>query len=353
MSIFVIAEVGVNHNGSVELACELADSAKEAGADAVKYQTFLPEQIVTKAAAAARYQTENTAEENQYELLRQLALPLEAFKKIKAHCDKIGIEFLSTPFDSLSLKEIVPLVKAIKISSGDATNIPFLREAARTGRPIILSTGMCTMEEIQEAVAMVRDYQKEGVTQHSALPPLTVLHCTTDYPCPYEDVHLNAMQSIASVLRCPVGYSDHTAGIEISIAAAALGATVIEKHITKDRCLEGPDHQASIEPSELKTMIQAIRHVEAALGKTQKAISPRETEHRKVARKSIVAGRPITKGEPFSEQNLNLKRPGTGIAPRHWDTLIGKKAGQNYQEDDLIVDEFLAYEDLRNENELL
>ena len=319
MSIRIIAEAGVNHNGSMELAKKMVDKAKEAGADYIKFQTFQPEKLVSKYAAKAEYQKKTTgSEESQLEMLKKLALTREDFRELKDYCKEAGIGFISTPFDLESIDFLERLdMDFWKVPSGEITNLPYLIKIAKTGRPIVMSTGMCQMEEIEEALTWLK---KSGAGE------ITLLHCNTQYPTPMEDVNLNAMQSLRRQFQLPVGYSDHTQGIEVPIAAVALGATVIEKHFTLDQTMEGPDHMASLAPEELTAMVRGIRNIEKALGDGEKGVTPSEMANRTVARKSIVAAGSIRKGEPFTETNLTVKRPGNGISPMNWFEVLGKVA---------------------------
>lgn len=329
MSVYIIAEAGVNHNGSVELAKALIDKAKEAGVDCIKFQTFVSENIVSKNASKAEYQKQQTdSKESQYNMLKRLELSFDEFVILRDYCKEKDIEFLSTAFDFDSIEFLARLgMKIWKIPSGEITNLPYLIKIARLGKPIFLSTGMSTMEEIRAAVSVLRQYGSGEIT---------LLHCTTEYPAPYEDVNLKAINTIRDEFNIRIGYSDHTKGIEIPIAAVALGATVIEKHFTLDRNLEGPDHKASLEPNELKAMASAIRNVEDALGSGEKKPVKSEVKNLAIVRKSILAKRRIAKGELFTEENLTVKRPGTGISPMKWFELIGKKASRDFEEDELI-----------------
>ena len=328
--IYVIAEAGVNHNGNIEIAKEMVDRAVEAGADAVKFQTFKADKLVCKKAEKAAYQKAGTAaEESQYEMLKKLELSERMHMDLMEYCDKKRIRFLSTPFDTDSLRLLVELgIPIIKIPSGEITNLPYLKAVARTGKEVLLSTGMSSLAEVREAVWLLK---KNGTRK------ITVLHCNTQYPTPMEDVNLNAMLTIRNELHVPVGYSDHSEGIEVAIAAAALGAEVIEKHFTLDRGMEGPDHKASIEPSGLKQMIKCIRNIEKALGSSEKKAGASERENLAVVRKSIVAAKNIHSGEVFSEDNLTVKRPGTGISPMNWYEIIGKRAEKDYMADEIII----------------
>lgn len=327
--IKIIAEAGVNHNGDLGLAKNLALKAKEAGADIIKYQTFVPEKIVTHTAEKAGYQKETTGgQESQLDMLRKLALSKEAFKELKKYCEEIGIRFLSTAFDMDSIEFLHELGCDLwKIPSGEITNLPYLRRIASFGQPIIMSTGMATMEEIGEALdALKRNGAKD----------ITLLHCTTAYPAPYDQINLKAMNTLASQFDVPAGYSDHSQGISVPCAAAALGATVLEKHFTLDRNMDGPDHKASLEPEELKQMVDSIRIIECSLGDGQKRPTELELENSKVARKSIVASRNIKKGEILTEENITTKRPGTGISPMLWDIIIDTEAVKDFKEDEQI-----------------
>ena len=334
MSIIIIAEAGVNHNGSLAAAKQMVLAARNAGADYIKFQTFSPEKLVSVYAEKAEYQKQTTGtEESQLEMLKKLALTQEDFLELKTYCRQQGIGFLSTPFDLDSIHFLDKLnMDFWKLPSGEITNLPYLLEIAGTGKPVVMSTGMCGMEEIRQAV----DCLKKAGT-----PEITLLHCNTEYPTPMEDVNLKAMITMEKEFCLPVGYSDHTRGIEIPVAAAALGACVLEKHFTLDRGMEGPDHQASLEPEELKAMVTAVRNVEEALGSGKKEPSQSEQTNRAVARKSIVAKCRIKKGERFSEENLTVKRPGTGISPMRWPELMGQTADRDYAEDELIGKDIL------------
>lgn len=335
MSIRIIAEAGVNHNGNMELAKKMVVKAKEAGADYIKFQTFQPEKLVSKYADKAEYQKKTTGgEESQLEMLKKLALTQEDFRELKDYCEQVGIGFISTPFDLDSIDFLESLdMDFWKIPSGEITNLPYLIKIAKTGRPIVMSTGMCQMEEIEDALTWLK---KSGAAE------ITLLHCNTQYPTPMEDVNLNAMQSLKRQFHLSVGYSDHTQGIEVPIAAAALGAAVIEKHFTLDQTMEGPDHMASLAPEELSAMVRGIRNIEKALGDGEKGVTPSEMTNRAVARKSIVAAGSIRKGEQFTEDNLTVKRPGNGISPMNWFEVLGKTAKRDYIEDELIAEEELS-----------
>lgn len=353
---YIIAEAGVNHNGSIDMAMGLIDAAADAGADAVKFQTFRAEDLVSHSAAKADYQTRATgAAESQFEMLKKLELTEAAHRELIRHCEKKGVQFLSTPFDLKSLSFLAGSldISRLKIPSGELTNGPLLLGAARTGKPIILSTGMGTLAEVETALGAV----SFGYTSHKEAVPsieafmeayrseagqmalrekVVLLHCTTEYPAPMKDVNLRAMETLRSSFGLPVGFSDHTTGIAISIAAAALGATIIEKHITLDRRLPGPDHRASLEPYEFKELVAAVASIEAAMGSSLKAPAPSEIKNISVARKSIVAGRAIKKGEIFTEENLTAKRPGTGLSPMYYWELIGSAAKRDYSIDEPV-----------------
>lgn len=326
--VLIIAEAGVNHNGSLEMAKKLVDTAKECGADIVKFQTAKLDSLVSKSAHMADYQKTNMGiEESQKDMLKNLLLTFDEFVELSAYCKKVGIMFLSTPFDIESIKFLNTMQNLWKIPSGEITNYPYLVEIGKTGKQVIISTGMADMEEISDAIKVLED---------NGTKDITVLHCTTEYPAPIEDVNLRVMSSMKDAFGYPVGYSDHTQGIEVDLAAVALGATVIEKHFTLDRNLPGPDHKASLEPAELKAMIAGIRKIELALGTQEKKPSNAEMKNRLVARKSIVAKTDIKCGELLSECNITTKRPGSGINPMLWNEIIGTKAIRDFQEDELI-----------------
>lgn len=327
--VFIIAEAGVNHNGDINIAKQLIEKAALAGADAVKFQTFKTENLVCKNAKKAEYQSQTTDKsESQFEMLKRLELTGVMHEILIAHCEKCGIQFLTTPFDMDSLNLIMEYgIEPIKIPSGDLTNYPFLKKIGETGKPVILSTGMSTMEEVKATVELLKK---------SGSGPITVLHCNTEYPTPMSDVNLRAMLTLQEELGVEIGYSDHTLGIEIPIAAVALGATVIEKHFTLDKTMEGPDHKASLEPLELAAMVQAIRNIELALGTGEKVPSKSEQKNTAVARKSIVAAMDIFAGEILTEDKLTTKRPGNGISPMEWEKLIGKKVTRDYKADEMI-----------------
>lgn len=329
MGIIIIAEAGVNHNGSIELAKQMVINAKEAGADYVKFQTFVPENLVSKYAQKAEYQKETTGDqENQLDMLKKLALSQQDFIELKEYCEAVGIGFLSTPFDMESMAFLATLdMDFWKLPSGEITNLPYLVQIAKTGKPVVMSTGMCELEEVREALKWLR---KSGAGK------ITLLHCNTQYPTPMEDVNLNVMKTLREEFQVEVGYSDHTTGVEVPIAAAALGATIIEKHFTLDKDMEGPDHRASLNPEELKAMVSAIRNIEKALGNVEKKPSFSEKSNIAVARKSIVAKRPIRKDEIFTEENITVKRPGTGISPMCWYEILGQMAKRDYVEDEVL-----------------
>lgn len=328
MSIFIIAEAGVNHNGSLNLAFKLVDAAKAAGADCIKFQTFKAEKLVARSARKAEYQRETTGDSSQQDMLKKLELSYNEFIELKNYCEKREICFLSTPFDFDSIDFLNTLNMPFwKIPSGEITNLPYLLALAKTGKPVVMSTGMCEIKEIE---ASVRVLKENGVSD------IRLLHCNTEYPTPFEDVNLKAMQTLKNEFGLEIGYSDHTRGIEVPIAAAALGATIIEKHFTLDRNMEGPDHKASLEPQELAKMVKSIRNIELALGSGRKEPSPSEKKNIVIARKSIVAGTSIKKGEIFSENNITVKRPGSGISPMKWFDVLGRQAKRDFAEDELI-----------------
>lgn len=329
----IIAEAGVNHNGSIELAKKLVDAAAEAGADYVKFQTFKANKIASKQAQKAAYQKQSTdVSESQLDMLKRLELDENAHLELIAYCKEKNIAFLSTAFDFESIELLQKLgITLGKIPSGELTNLPFLRKMAKAFPEIILSTGMANMEEVK---ATIYALLQAGTKKEN----LTILHCNTEYPTPFQDVNLKAMWTIEKELNVPIGYSDHTLGIEVPIAAVAMGAKVIEKHFTLDRNMEGPDHKASLEPSELKSMIASIRNIEMALSGTgDKLTSNSEQTNKEIARKSIVASKKIAIGEALTEENITVKRPGNGISPMLWDIVIGQKAPRSFEEDELII----------------
>ena len=327
----IIAEAGVNHNGSMEYAKRLIDIASEADADYVKFQTFKAETLVTKIADKAEYQKEITdTDESQFEMIKKLELDRKAHEELVEYCKIKDIRFLSTAFDHNSIELLAELnIPLFKIPSGEITNLPYLRHIGRMGKPIIMSTGMSTLDEVHNALNILIESGAEK-------EQITILHCNTEYPTPMKDVNLKAMLTIKDELGVNIGYSDHTLGIEVPIAAVAMGATVIEKHFTLDRTLPGPDHAASLEPNELKDMVNAIRNIEKAMGNGIKKPSPSEIKNMPITRKSIVAKKIIIKGEKFTEENLIVKRPGTGISPMDWENVVGSLANRAYEMDDLI-----------------
>lgn len=329
MSVYIIAEAGVNHNGQLDLALKLCDAAKEAGVDAVKFQTWKTENIVTAQARQAAYQTENTGvEESQFDMLKKLELSYDHFRYIQDYCKKIGIDFLSTPDEEESLEFLVSLgLPFIKVGSGEVTNIPYLRKIGACRMPVILSTGMSNIAQ----VATAYDTLLQAGTKEVSL-----LHCTTNYPCPMDEVNLKAMVTLRDAFKCHVGYSDHTMGTEVPVAAVALGAEIIEKHFTLDRTMDGPDHKASLEPQELKLMVQQIRNIEAALGDGIKRPNKSEAENAKVVQKSILAKRAIKMGEILTQDNLTVKRAGEGIPASLWDSVVGCYAIKDYVTDEPI-----------------
>ncbi len=331
MNVLIIAEAGVNHNGDLALARQLIDVAAEAGADLVKFQTFSADRLVTTHAKKADYQIQTTdAGESQHAMIRRLELTRDMHEALIAHCKVRGIRFFSTGFDLDSIDLLVELgLDCLKIPSGEITNLPYLRHVGRYGKQVIISTGMATLGEIEAAL----DVLEQAGTPRDRI---TVLHCNTEYPTPMADVNLRAMLTIRDAFGVAVGYSDHTQGIEVAIAAVALGATVIEKHFTLDRNLPGPDHKASLEPDELKAMVAAIRNIEQAMGDGIKRPSASEAKNKPIARKSLVAACAIRAGECFNETNLAVKRPGTGLSPMRWDEVLGRKAPRDFAPDELI-----------------
>lgn len=328
MGVFIIAEAGVNHNGSFELAYKLVDAAKNAGVDCIKFQTFKSKNLVSHTAKKAEYQKVTTGDSSQQDMLKKLELSYDEFLALKDYCDQVGICFLSTPFDVDSIEFLNTINMPFwKIPSGEVTNLPYLLALAKTGKPVVMSTGMCEMEEIEAAIKVLRE---------NGTKEIRLLHCNTEYPTPFEDVNLKAMQTMRDAFGLEVGYSDHTKGIEVPVAAVALGATVIEKHFTLDCDMEGPDHKASLEPDELAAMVKSIKHIELAIGSGDKIPSSSEKKNIAVARKSIVAKTSIKAGEAFTEENITVKRPGTGISPMRWFDVLGKVATRNYEEDELI-----------------
>ncbi len=330
-NVFIIAEAGVNHNGSLEIAKNLIDAAANAGADAVKFQSFKAEKLVCKSAAKAQYQQQSVADhESQFDMLKKLELNDAAHHSIIHYCCEKNIQFLSTPFDHDSIDFLANAGMSIfKVPSGEITNLPYLRKVARVANEVILSTGMATLGEVESALTHLMN---AGLARHQ----ITVLHATTEYPCPMDEVNLRAMQTMREAFQVKVGYSDHTPGIEVASAAVAMGACVIEKHFTLDRTMVGPDHKASLEPSELTAMIRAIRHISMALGDGIKKPEKSEMKNIFISRKSIVANASINIGDIFSADNLTVKRPGNGISPMRWDEIIGQVAQKNYTQDEQL-----------------
>ena len=331
MSVFIIAEAGVNHDGSIDNAYRLIDVAVEAGADAIKFQTFKAESLVLKNVDKANYQKQTTNEsESQFEMIKRLELSVDAHKKLIKYCNEKNIIFLSSPFDHESIDLLNELqLQIFKIPSGEITNLPYLRHIGSLNKKVLLSTGMSNLQEVGDALTIL-------INAGTKKEDITVLHANTMYPTPMEDVNLNAMLTIQRKFGVDVGYSDHTLGLEVDIAAVAIGASVIEKHFTLDKSMEGPDHKASLEPEELKAMVSAIRNIEKALGSSEKKPSPSESVNIDVVRKSIIASASIKKGEILSDNNVTAKRPGAGISPMKWDKVIGTVASKDYQMDDLI-----------------
>jgi N,N'-diacetyllegionaminate synthase len=329
---FIIAEVGVNHNAVLDMAHRLIDAAVVAGADAIKFQTAIPELVATNLAQKAGYQKMTSGtEESQLEMIRRIHFPLDVYEGLKQRCESKGILFFSSAFDMVSLAFLAKLGQTLhKVPSGEITNLPYLRAIGSYGRPVILSTGMATMDEIKDAIAVL---EKEGLPRKK----ITVLHCNTEYPTPMQDVNLRAMRTIAEAFDVAVGYSDHTDGIEVSVAAVALGACVIEKHLTLDCNLPGPDHKASLEPHQFQAMVNAIRNIELAIGDAAKQPSPSELRNKPLARRSLVAATSIKVGETFTTHNVVAKRPGTGLSPMRWDDVIGHPAPRDFEPDEFIT----------------
>ncbi len=330
--VIIIAEAGVNHNGNLAMAQEMVRVAKQCGADYVKFQTAVPELVISTIAPKAEYQKETTGnEQSQLEMCKAIHLPLSDYEGLNELCHKEDIGFMSTPFDLVSIDCLAALnMDYWKIPSGEITNLPYLRKIARTGGKVILSTGMSTLAEVEAAVKVLTD---NGLTRQD----ITLLHCTTQYPTPYEAVNLRAMDALRTLGCAGVGYSDHTVGIEVPVAAVAMGATVIEKHFTLDKNLPGPDHRASLDPAELAAMVRAVRNVEQSLGNGEKVVADAERSNIAVARKSIVAARSIKRGEVLTEENITVKRPGNGLSPMLWDSVIGTKAVADFDYDALIT----------------
>lgn len=331
MKTLIIAEAGVNHNGDINIALELVRRAADAGADLIKFQTFQTGRSIARHAPKADYQKQATGiTESQYEMVKKLELSLDDHHRLLEECHRCNIGFFSTAFDRDSHDLLIKLgIDRVKVPSGELTNLPLLRHMTREGLPVILSTGMATLGEIEAALSII---EANGTPRDK----ITILHCTTEYPAPMHEVNLRAMLTLATAFGTKVGYSDHTEGIEVPIAAAALGATIIEKHFTLDRSMPGPDHRASIDPAQLTAMVSAIRNIETALGDGIKTPTASEQRNRLIARKSIVAACPIRAGETFGESNLDTKRPGTGLSPVHWDEVIGRVAKRDFDEDELI-----------------
>lgn len=329
MSVLIIAEAGVNHNGSFELAKKMADVAKAAGADIVKYQTAVPELVISRFAPKAEYQKESTGEaESQLEMVKKIHFGFAEHRKLKEYCDSIGIKYLSTPFDMDSIDFLAGMDMPVwKIPSGEVTNLPYLEKVARLKKPIIMSTGMCEIPEIKAAL---------DVLYSNGADDVTILHCNTEYPTPLKDANVKAMLDIQKNFGTKVGYSDHTLGLEAPLAAVALGATVLEKHFTLDKNMEGPDHAASMSPEELTALVKAIRNTELALGDGVKKVTESEAKNKDVARKSIVAKVPIKAGEVFTTDNITVKRPGNGISPMRWYEVLGQSAKRDFSLDELI-----------------
>ena len=325
----IIAEVGPNHNGKLDLAYKLIDVAVKIGADVEKFQTTIPRLAISKYAQKADYQKNNNKSESQLKMAEKISLKLEDFYKLKKYCIKKKIEFLSTPFDFESIKLLKKLkVRRIKIPSGEINNLPYLIEVAKLKKEIILSTGMSSLKEVKNALKIIKKHSKKN--------KITVLHCTTQYPAPFKDLNLNVIKTLRRELKCDIGYSDHSPGIEASLAAVCLGAKIIEKHITLDKKMKGPDHKASLEPKEFKSMITSIRNIENSFGNYKKKITKSEKKIILIARKSIVASKPIKKGEKFSNDNITVKRPALGLSPMKWFDVIGKRSKKNYSEDQYI-----------------
>ena len=329
MSVLIIAEAGVNHNGNLDLVLKMVDEAKRAGADIVKFQTAIPEKVISKYADKAEYQKKTTGnEESQLEMCKRIHLKLSDYDIIKKYCEEVGIGFLSTPFDLESIDYLEKLgMRLWKIPSGEITNLPYLIKIAKTGKPVIMSTGMSELNEVEEAV---------NVLKENGAGEITLLHCTTEYPAPFESVNLRAMNTLREKFGTEVGYSDHTVGFEVAVAAAVLGASVIEKHFTLNHNMEGPDHKASLEPEEFEVMVNNIRLIEKALGDGVKQPAEAEKKNIAIARKSIVAAKDIKKGEVLTEENITVKRPGSGISPMKWFEVLGTEAVRDFGEDELI-----------------
>lgn len=327
MSVYIIAEAGVNHNGDFDKAKELVVTAKKIGANAIKFQTFKSDSLTIENSPLANYQRKTLNLGNQHQMLKRLELSYEDFKELKNYAKKTGIDFISTAFDLESLDFLNSIGQKIwKVPSGEITNLPFLRKLSQIANNVILSTGMSTLEEVKTAFNLISKNVEK----------ISILHCTSEYPAPLKDVNLRVIEKFRELFKVDIGYSDHTEGITVPLSAVALGATIIEKHFTLDKNAEGPDHKSSLNPNEFRSMIMAIRDLEIALGSSEKVVTPSEQNNRDIVRKSIVASKPIKKGEIFSELNLTTKRPGYGISPMGWDEVIGKKARKNFDKDDFI-----------------
>lgn len=333
MKVLIIAEIGINHNGDIELAKRMVHEAHIAGADIVKFQTFIPEQEVSKYTPLTNYQQKNTSDEgfqNQMEMIKKYELSASQFREIQKYCEQEQITFLSTASEMTSIELLNSMnLPFWKIPSNEITDYPYLKRIGQFHKPVIMSTGISTLEEIRAAL---------DVLEENGAGKITLLHCTSEYPAPYEEVNLHAMQTLKEEFRCDVGYSDHTQGIEVALAAVALGASVIEKHFTLDKNMSGPDHKASIDVQELKQLVTSIRHIENALGDGVKRVTASEEKNRDIVRKSIVAARKIRKGEIFSEENMTAKRPGNGISPMRWNEILGIPATKDYEEDEMICE---------------
>lgn len=329
MKTYIIAEAGVNHNGDIKLAYQMIDEVANAGVDCIKFQTFKSEKVVSRFAEKAEYQKDQTGdEESQLDMVKKLELKFSDFIDLKNYAENKGLDFCSTAFDEESITFLHDInIPFWKIPSGEITNLPYLLKIAKYNEPIVMSTGMCELRDIENALHYIRKYNDKEII---------LLHCNTEYPTPFEDVNLSAMYSLKENFDCKIGYSDHSLGIEVPVAATAMGAKVIEKHFTLDKEMEGPDHKASLNPSELKEMVREIRNIEKAIGRKEKHVTDSERKNMKIARKSIVAKRKIAKGEILSEENLTCKRPGSGISPMKWFEVIGTKAIKDFQEDELI-----------------
>lgn len=328
MEVYIIAEAGINHNGRFDTAKELILTAKKIGANAIKFQTFKSDNLTVKDSPLANYQKKSSSSLTQHQMLKKLELSYENFTDLKNYCTEIGIDFISTAFDLESLDFLKSINQNVwKVPSGEITNLPYLRKLSQIANNVILSTGMSTLEEIQQAF----DLLKENVEK------ISILHCTSEYPAPLEDVNLKVIEKFKELFQVEIGYSDHTEGIIVPLSAVALGATIIEKHFTLDKNAEGPDHKSSLNPTEFKAMVKGIRDLETALGSSEKVVTPSERKNRDIVRKSIVALKPIKKDEVFSETNVTTKRPGFGISPMKWDEVIGKKAPKDFEKDDFII----------------